>query len=413
MENTRRLIGPFAQVLSLRNLNLRGSLNDEALEIIPNGGIVVEDSKILEIGFFESLYKKYNSKSLILELIEEDQILMPGFIDAHTHICFDGTRAMDFVSRNGGKSYLDIAKAGGGIWSTVKHTRNATQAQLEKLTISRLDKQLKNGITTVEIKSGYGLNVKEELKMLRAIKNAGENHLADVIGTCLAAHIIPKDGNGDEKEYLDLILNELVPKIQEEALCKRFDAFVEDSAFSTEGSLPYLNQLRHLGFDLTVHGDQFSTGGSKVAVDCKAKSVDHLEASGEKEIQMLAKSDIIPVALPGASIGIGCPFTPARKLLDAGCALAIASDWNPGSAPQGYLLSQASILSCFEKLSAAEVYSGITFRAAAALGLGDRGILDVGKKADFISFPCKDHREILYHQGEMKVQNVWKNGLII
>jgi len=177
-----------------------------------------------------------------------------------------------------------------------------------------------------------------------------------------------------------------------------------------EHSRNYLLALQKEGFDITVHGDQFSTGGSQVAIDVNARSVDHLEASGEVEIEALSKSEVIPVALPGASIGIGCAFTPARKLLDAGCSLAIASDWNPGSAPQGNLLTQASILSCFEKLSASEVFSGITFRAAQALNLIDRGRLTKGQLADIVAFPTTDFRDILYHQGELKASHVWKKG---
>jgi imidazolonepropionase len=165
-----------------------------------------------------------------------------------------------------------------------------------------------------------------------------------------------------------------------------------------------------MGFDITVHADQFSTSGSQVAVDFGAISADHLEASAKKEIELLAKSNVIATALPGASIGLGCDFTPARKLLDAGAALAIASDHNPGSAPMGNLLAQASILATFEKLSNAEVLAGLTFRAAAALNLKDRGILETGKLADFVVFPTKNYQEITYQQGQLKPSMVWKNG---
>jgi len=165
-----------------------------------------------------------------------------------------------------------------------------------------------------------------------------------------------------------------------------------------------------MGFDLALHADQFTPGGSALAVKFGAKSADHLEASTEREISLLANSDTIAVALPGASIGLGCAFTPARKILDQGGALAIASDWNPGSAPMGDLLVQASVLATFEKLSTAEVFAGLTFRAAAALGLEDRGKLKVGQLADFILFPTSDYQDILYHQGKMKPTTVWKRG---
>jgi imidazolonepropionase len=221
---------------------------------------------------------------------------------------------------------------------------------------------------------------------------------------------LPKDFPGNQEAYLQMILLELVPHIKQYNLCKRFDIFIEDNAFGTEISGNYLMALKALGFDVTVHGDQFSTGGSKVAVDVGAISVDHLEVTGDKEIAYLAKSNTIATALPGASLGIGCAFTPARKLLDAGCTLAIASDWNPGSAPMGDLLTQASILAAYEKLSTAETLGAMTYRAAAALNLQDRGRLTKGMKADFIAFPTNDYRDILYHQGMMLPQKVWIDG---
>jgi imidazolonepropionase len=409
----KTLLGSFAQLLTMRNLPIRGALNDSQLEIIPNGGIIIENGEIVEIGEFNSLHQKYKSEGVKVQEVDSKLVALPGFVDAHTHICFGGSRAMDFAARNGGKSYLEIAKSGGGIWSTVKHTRQASQAELIALTKSRMDILLQNGITTVEVKSGYGLSLEEELKMLRAIKQANSEHQIDTIATCLSAHIVPKDFEGGEQEYLDMILQKLVPIIEQENLCKRFDAFIEDSAFSESGSEKYLKALKQKGFDLTVHGDQFTTGGSQVAINCGARSVDHLEASGEKEIANLAKSQVVPVALPGASLGVGCAFTPARKLLDAGCSLAIASDWNPGSAPQGNLLAQASILSCFEKLSSAEVLAAMTFRAGNALGIGNIGKLETGFQADLVTFPTSDYREILYHQGELKATKVWKKGNLV
>ena len=320
---------------------------------------------------------------------------------------------MDYAARNNGKTYLEIAKAGGGIWSTVNHTRTATEEELGALMRMRLDKLAHIGVTTVEVKSGYGLSVEAELKQLNVIKQVGKTHTIDVVPTCLAAHIVPKD-IGDEAKYLELIVEELVPIIQKESLAKRFDIFIEESAFSVEASTDYLNRLRSMGFQLTVHGDQFSTGGSQVAIDCGALSVDHLEVSGDKEIEALAQSNTIPVALPGASIGLGCSFTPARKLLDAGCSLAIASDWNPGSAPQGNLLAQAAILGTFEKLSTAEILAGLTYRSALALGLTDRGRLTTQQKADIVAFPGTDYRENTLSPGRIENRKcVWKNGVFL
>lgn len=408
-----KLIGPFKQILTLNNLPLKGALKDEQLEVINNQFILCSGDYILEIGNLEELGAKYQIPDHQITYVEEDLVALPGFIDAHTHICYAGNRAGDFAARNNGKSYQEIAAAGGGIWSTVLHTRAASESQLLSLMEGRATRLLQNGVTTVEVKSGYGLSVEAELKMLRAIKRLDDISSVDVVSTCLAAHIIPKDFDGNESEYLDYVLEKLVPIIKADNLTSRFDIFVENNAYTYAPSKKYLTALKDQGFMLTIHGDQFSTGGSKLAVECGAISVDHLEVSGKPEIEMLSKSDVIPVALPGASLGIGCDFTPARKLLDAGCSLAIASDWNPGSAPMGDLLTQASILATFEKLSTAEVLAAMTVRAAKTLALHDRGVLAKGMLADIVAFPSTDYRNIIYRQGSLKPKKVWKKGNLV
>ncbi|GMN11526.1 imidazolonepropionase [Croceitalea sp. MTPC9] len=400
------LIGPFTQVLPMTNIPLKGALEDHQLEVITNGGILISEGKITGIGKFDDL----KSNGVEIAHVEGESVCIPGMIDAHTHICFAGSRANDFALRNSGKSYLEIAKAGGGIWDTVTKTRKATSKELVAGIIERAKKHLKSGITTIEVKSGYGLTVDEELKMLRAIKEADSKIQPDLIPTCLAAHMKPKDWDGSASAYLEEISSKLFPILKSENLTNRIDAFIEESAFSSLDIAPYFQKARAMGFSITVHADQFSVGGSETAIHYNAVSADHLEASSEKEIVLLAKSNTISVALPGATIGLGCNFIPARKLLDAGGALAIASDHNPGSAPMGDLLTQAAILGTFEKLSNAEVLAGITYRAAAALELKNKGILEKGKIADFITFPTANYKEITYHQGQLKPNAVWKNG---
>ncbi len=403
--NKTQLVGPFSQLLPMTKLPLKGALADEQLTIIEKGGILISKGKIKAIGIFEDLKNQADD----IHFIDGKTVCVPGFIDAHTHICFGGSRARDYAYRNSGKTYLEIAKAGGGIWDTVTQTRKASQQDLVKGVAARSASHLAKGITTLEVKSGYGLSVEEELKMLRAIKNANASTKTDLIPTCLAAHMKPKDWN-QSNAYLDEMANMLFPILKTENLTNRIDAFVEESAFSAEEIGPYYQKAKDMGFDITVHADQFTTGGSEVAVKFGALSADHLEASTEKEIQRLAQSDTIAMALPGASLGLGCDFTPARKILNAGGSIAIASDHNPGSAPMGDLLTQASILGTFEKLSNTEVLAGITFRAAAALGLSDRGKLESGTLADFVVFPTDNYQDITYHQGQLKPSQVWKNG---
>ncbi|MGN7708907.1 imidazolonepropionase [Chryseobacterium sp. JV274] len=406
-----KLIGPFKQVVTLANLPLRGKLSDEQLEIIVDGGIVVEQNIIHKVGNFETL--KAENPTIEIENIEGEQIVFPAFVDSHTHICFGGNRANDFAMRNAGKTYLEIAESGGGIWSSVQHTRNASEEELLKTLIERINFLVDLGITTIEVKSGYGLDIENELKMLRIIKKAQNETKATLVPTCLSAHLKPRDFEGNNPEYLEYIITEILPKVKEEELANRVDIFIEKSAFQPEESKEFLLKAKALGFEITVHADQFTPGSSRIAVEVGAASADHLEATIDEDIDFLAKSDTVATALPGASLGLGEKFTPARKLLDAGAIVAIASDWNPGSAPMGNLITQASILATFQKLTTAEVLAGMTFRAAYALNLEDRGQLKTGKKADFVTFKTNNFQNVLYNQGSLNAEHVYIDGISI
>lgn len=409
MSNKQFYLGPIKQLVTLRQVDDRGPISNNALETIKNAWLSIEDGKIKSI--LHELPAGVETDAIMQ--LQKEYVMLPSFIDAHTHICFSGSRSRDYAMRNAGISYLEIAKAGGGIWDTVTHTRGATQTELIDGILERASTLVEKGITTIEVKSGYGLSVKEELKMLRAINEANKTTKAELIPTCLAAHIKPKDFEGDHAAYLDVIIDELFPIIKEEKLTKRIDAFIEEEAFSAEVVDRYFKEAKAMGMEITVHADQFHPGGSAVAIQHGALSADHLEASTESEIEALANSDTVAMALPGASIGLGCAFTPGRKILDAGGILAIASDWNPGSAPMGDLLTQACIFGTFEKLSNPEVLAGITKRAAKALKLNDRGSIEEGKLADLVLFEGNDYNEIFYLQGKKLPSMVFKNGKLI
>lgn len=403
-----KIIGPFKQILTLSNIPYKGAVKDEQLEILTDATLVVKDGKIEDIGKWLTIKEKYPTAQI--EEITDDRVLLPGFIDSHTHICFGGKRSKDFAMRLNGKTYLEIAESGGGIWSTVTNTRKDSIEELSESALLRANRLIENGVTTIEVKSGYGLSVEDELKMLEAIQKLKNSTRATIVPTFLGAHMKPRDFKGSDAEYLQLLVDEVFPIIQENAWANRVDIFTEQTAFSIEDSREYLQKAKEFGFELTVHADQFTAGSSIMAVELGALSVDHLEFSGQKEIKAIADSNTVAVALPGASIGLGMQFTPARKLLDAGACLGIASDWNPGSAPMGDLLTQASILATYENLSMAEVLSGITFRAAKALNLMDRGKIEKGLQADFVSFPTDDFRDIIYFQGQLKPNQVWLAG---
>lgn len=395
----------------MNNLPVNGPLNDNEIEVFEKAGILTEGGCIAEVGLFDTLAEEAKKNNCSIEEINSCTVAMPGFIDPHTHICWAGNRANDYSMRLEGKTYPDIAKSGGGIISTVEKTRNANADELAFLTADRAKRMLNDGVTTIEVKSGYGLTGSEEIKILQAIKKAGNFVQADLIPTCLAAHIKPYDFEGSNSAYLNFIVNDLLPEIYEKGLANRVDIYCDEMAFKPKEALDFLMKAKDMGFELTIHADQFTIGGSEVAAKVGAVSADHLEVSGIREIKLLAAGSVVPVALPASSVGLGTKFAPARKLLNAGASLAIGSDWNPGTAPMGDLLICAAILGVFEKLTNAETLAAITFRAAAALDLKDRGIIKKGNIADFIAFELNDYREILYNQGKIKPNIVWKNGI--
>ncbi|MDX5417571.1 MAG: imidazolonepropionase, partial [Hymenobacteraceae bacterium] len=400
-DNAHTLIGPFAQIVTMAGLPQAGPIADEALEVLENAGVLVYAGQIVLVEDYEKLLKIAEEKEYELQKIEEPMVLLPGLIDSHTHICFAGSRANDYAMRIAGKSYLEIARSGGGILDSVRKTREANVVELVDLLKKRCDRHLSEGITTCEVKSGYGLTTDHELKMLEAIQLVNKHHAIELIPTCLAAHMRPPE-HTDSRAYLEEVVSVLLPQIKERGLANRVDIFIEDTAFNEEESIEYLLAAKEMGFDITVHADQFSTGGSRVAAEVGAISADHLEASSDEEITLLKDAEVVATVLPGASLGLGMHYAPARKMLDGGLCMAIATDWNPGSAPMGDLLLQAALLGAAEKLTSAETLAAITTRAAKALNLKDRGAVEKGQLADLIAFPTNNFREILYQQGKLK-----------
>jgi imidazolonepropionase len=422
MSNSERhdaavLTGPFSELVSMEGLPLKGPISDDELIIRRDAGILHRPGtggEILEVGNFDQLRQRWPTARV--EEVPAGLCAFPGMTDAHTHLLWAGKRSADFAARLSGTSYREIASAGGGIMSTVRSVRNADSWHLAENLRHRAHQHLRRGVTTAEVKSGYGLDTENEIKMLEVISDvpggqrvSGGPGLPDLVPTCLAAHKNPGDLGLNNRRYLEMILGQLLPEIRRKNLSRRIDIFVEEGAFSPEEARDYLQAAKAMGFSLTVHADQFSAGGAELAVELGAVSADHLEHSDDAAIAALCTSETAAVALPGASIGLGEPFAPARRLLDGGASLVIASDWNPGSAPNGNLLLQAAILGTYEKLSMAELWAGITFRAAAALELDDLGILAGGSRADFIAFEG-EWRDPLWFQGSLPPAMIWKGG---
>ncbi|MFQ5730143.1 MAG: imidazolonepropionase [Waddliaceae bacterium] len=399
-----KLIGPITQIVTMDELPKEGLINDNSLAIIANGGMIVENGLISAIGAYQDLELSDVDKVKI----PSPTVALPGLIDAHTHICYAGSRAADYALRVSGVSYQEISSRGGGILDTVRKTREASQEELVRLMEPRLNQLLCLGITTCEVKSGYGLAVEDEMKMLRAIDDASKRQPIDLVPTCLAAHTKPWEF-ASPQEYLNYLIRELFPILK----THRIDIFVEEGAFSVEEAKGYLTAAKEAGFSLCIHANQFTAGGASLAAELQAISAEHLEHLDQKECLKLKDAGVIAVVLPGASLGLGVPMAPARRMLDSGLSVVIASDWNPGSAPMGNLLAQAALLGASEKLSIAETLAGITCRAAHALELNDRGTLKPGMRADFVLFPCDNYQDILYNQGSLHPSRVFIKGELV
>lgn len=401
------LIGPISKLLTMDNLPEKGCIADYQLKILIDVGIVIKDGIIDKIDTYALLKNYFPNK----HIIDYPAVALPGFIDCHTHLCFAGSRAKDYALRLGGMNYRQIAANRGGILESVRKTRKASKQELVQLLLQRTKLMKEWGVTTCEVKSGYGLSVDSEVKILETIREASSLQPLELIPTCLAAHIKPPEFKSS-KLYLDYLVAELFPILKQRNLTKRIDIFVDDSAFSVEEARSYLLSAKEQGFDIILHIDQFSRGDAVLAAELHAQSADHLEQSRSQDFEILAEADVHAVVLPGASLGLGIPFSSVRQMLDNGLSVAIASDWNPGSAPMGNLLVAASLLGMAEKLSMAETLAGLTVRAAKALGLNDRGCIKPGLRGDIIIFPCNDYREILYQQGLLKPKTVLIRGIL-
>lgn len=300
----QQLIGPFKQVIPLNNLPLKGALSDDKLEILEDVAVVCKEGHIVAIRPFRELHQdEYRFEEIL-----GDHVLLPSMIDCHTHLVWGGSRAKDYSLRMAGKTYQEILSAGGGIFDSVTKTQQATPEELTHQVVQRINRHMKDGVTTIEVKSGYGLVKEHELKILQVIRAAQAQVEADLIPTCLGAHVCPT--GFEPKEFLVYLEKEVLPQVLVKGLARRVDIFIEQNAFPPDLAKTYLLNAKKLGFDLTVHADQFTTGGAKVAVEVGARSADHLEASKEKDIEALAASEVMSVALPGASLGLGIPFTP-------------------------------------------------------------------------------------------------------
>ena len=384
------------------------------LSIIQDGAMLVSDGRIDRVGSRQQIESTIASNAQVVDA--GGRIVLPGFIDAHTHPVFAGTRADEFEERATGVSYQEIAARGGGIQSTVNHTRAASVDDLIARGKRYAQWFLRGGTTTVEAKSGYGLSPEDELKMLRAIRALDEQTPLRYVPTFLGAHTFPTEYRSRPDAYVSLVIDEMLPRVAREKLAEFCDVFCEQNVFTTEQAWRILSAARCHGFGLRIHADQLSlSGGATLAAELGTATADHLEHTNEQGIAAMKEAGVQPVLLPGSVYALGSSRYPAaRAMIDAGLALVLATDFNPGSSPTPSMLMVLSLASTHLKMTVAESISAATLNAAYSLNRGDKvGSLEPGKIADFVVYDCDDYRELGYFFGVEHAQNVYANGQLV
>ena len=376
------------------------------LSIIDDGAILVRD------GYIDRVGKRAEVESLIdarTDVVDAGgRIVLPGFVDAHTHPVFAGNRVDEFEERVGGVSYQEIAARGGGIQSTVSRTRAASVDDLVKTGRRYADWFLRGGTTTIEAKSGYGLSLEDEIKILRAIKRLNDETPLRYVPTFLGAHSVPPEYRARRDEYISLIVDEMLPQIAGQKLAEYCDVFCEENVFSIDESWKILSAARCHGLGLRMHADQLSlSGGAKLAAELGTSTADHLEHTNAEGIAALKQAGVQPVLLPGSVYALGSARYPAaREMIDAGLAVVLATDFNPGSSPTPSMTMILSLAATHMKMSPAEAITAATINAAYSLNRGNQiGSLEAGKIADFVIHDCSDYRELSYFFG---IENAWR-----
>ena len=379
--------------------------------LIYDGAVIIHDDKIIAVGTTEELDKQVNSEEYAV-IDAAGKSVMPGFVDSHTHFIFGGYRADEFSWRLKGDSYMSIMERGGGINATVVPTREASEEELMEAGKERLNRMLEFGVTTVEGKSGYGMDCETELKMLRAMKKLNETHPVDIVSTFLGPHSVLPQWKGKEREFLDEQLNHVMPKVKEENLAEFADIFTEKNVFTVEDSEYYMTKAKEMGFKLKIHADEiYQLGGSELAARVGAVSADHLLKASDEGIRQMRDAGVISTILPLTAFGLKEEYAPARKMIDEGCAVALASDLNPGSCFSNSIPLMVALGCIYMNMSIEEVITALTINGAAAVDRADKvGSIEPGKAADIIFLKFPSIHFMPYHTAINLVETVIKNG---
>jgi imidazolonepropionase len=389
---------------------LKGPSMNDVIQL-ENAYIAIKDDKIIEVGIGD--FERYKNHDTIL-FDADGKLVTPGLIDAHTHIVHAGSREYEFEKKMRGVPYLDILKEGGGIHSTVKATQQASEEALYQQAYKSLNTMLLNGVTTVEGKSGYGLEEATEIKQLTVQKKLNEDHPIDIVGTFMGAHAIPKLYEDKREAFIQLV-KDMLPKVKKEGLAEFVDVFCEDGAFTKDESESLLKEAITQGFKVKIHADEIKAlGGVKLACDLGATSADHLMAINEEGLVALSSSHTIATILPSTSFYLNSQYAPVREMINRNIAIALASDYNPGSSPSENFLFTLNLAAIHLKMSPFEILTAATINAAFAAGReSDRGIISKGYAADLVIYDAPNWPYVLYHFATNHVLHVFKAGKLV
>lgn len=414
MKKGNILIKNASEIVTCSGFKAKVGKEMNELGIIKNGSVVIEDGIIKAINETDKILKEFDEEEF--EIVDaSNKTILPGFVDSHTHLVFGGYRAEEYNWRLSGMEYMEIMKRGGGIINSVKGTKEASKDELVKLGRKRLDSIMSFGVTTVEGKSGYGLDYETEIKQLEVMQQLDKDHPLDIVKTFLGAHAVPKEYKGREDEFIDFIIEKVLPEVKKRNLAEFCDIFCEKNVFSVEQSRRLLLKAKEMGMKLKIHADEIvQLGGAELAVELRAISADHLLQASDKGVKDLADKGVVATLLPGTAFSLKEEYARARYMIDNGCAVALATDFNPGSCFTESIPLIIALATLHMNMTTEETITALTINGAAALDRADEiGSIDIGKKGDIVIHEFPSYKFIPYHIGVSTVEKVVKDGIMI
>ena len=404
-------IGKLVTMQGSSSFRVKEEMNK--INIIENAYIAVKNGKILAIGVGDEFGNLCEDDTKIHDA--EGLLVTPGLIDSHTHLIHGGSRENEFSMKLNGVPYIEILNNGGGILSTVKATKEASEEALYKKAKKSLDRMLEFGVTTVEEKSGYGLELNTEIKQLEVARALDKNHPVDLVHTFLGAHAVPEEYKENHKAYIDILVDVMMPKIKDMGLAEFCDVFCEEGVFTIEESEYILQKAKEMGYKLKIHADEIeSLGGAELAAKLGCVSADHLMAASDEGIKMMAENNVVANILPATSFNLNKNYADCRKMIDMGAIVSLSSDYNPGSCPSENLQLVMQLGCLHLKMTPNEVLTAVTINAAYAIDRADKiGSIEVGKNADFVVFDARNVEYLMYHFGINHTKKVYKNGNLV